>query len=164
MFFVRTATERDLPAVSALLGETAHSTYDGAYGVDAVAKMTDKWHSVAALKANLQRKNSEFVVADDGKRIAGMAYASMSTTLHETAILHQLYVAPAFQRQGIGRDLFAELETCFPAAGHMRVEVVTDNAPALAFYEAHGFSKVGAGSQVWGMETIEMEKELADAL
>lgn len=162
MFFVRTATERDLPAVSALLGETAHATYDVRYGADAVSKMTQTWHSVAALKANLQRKSSEFVVADDGKRIGGMAYASMSTTLHETAALHQLYVHPSFQRQGIGRDLFAELETCFPYAGHMRVEVVVDNAPARAFYEAHGFAEIGTGSSEWGMETIVMEKTLAD--
>jgi ribosomal protein S18 acetylase RimI-like enzyme len=163
MFFVRTATERDLPAVSALLGETAHATYDAQYGAAPIAEMTAKWHSVPALKANLQRKNSEFVVADDGKRIGGMAYASMSETLHETAVLHQLYVLPALQRQGIARDLFAELETCFPYAGHMRVEVVSDNAPAIAFYEAHGFEAIGPGSADWGMTTIEMEKVLADA-
>ncbi|TCM57498.1 ribosomal protein S18 acetylase RimI-like enzyme [Rhizobium sp. PP-F2F-G48] len=163
MFFVRTATERDLAAISALLGETAHATYDARYGADKVAEMTAKWHAVAALKANLARKNSEFVVADDGKRIGGMAYASMSPTLHETAVLHQLYVLPAFQRQGIARDLFAELETCFPYAGHMRVEVVSDNVPAIAFYEAHGFTEIGAGPKDWGMPTVEMEKVLADA-
>ena len=45
----------------------------------------------------------------------------------------------------------------------MRVEVVSDNAPAIAFYEAHGFEAIGPGSAAWGMTTIEMEKVLADA-
>ena len=71
MFFVRTATERDLAKVSALLGETAHATYDTQYGAEKINEMTAKWHSVAALKANLQRKNGEFLVADDGKVIGG---------------------------------------------------------------------------------------------
>ncbi len=160
MFFVRTATERDLAKVSALLGETAHATYDAQYGVEKINEMTAKWHSVAALKANLQRKNGEFLVADDGKVIGGMGFASMSETLHETAILHQLYVLPQFQRQGIARDIFAELETCFPYAGTMRVEVEENNAKAIAFYEAHGFVRAGAGAATWSIPTIAMEKPL----
>ncbi len=160
MFFVRTATERDLPAISKLLSETAHATYDALYGADKIAEMTAKWHSVPALKANLARKNAEFLVADNGRVIGGMAYAGMSETLHETAVLHQLYVLPAYQRQGVGRDLFAELETCFPYAGRMRLEVEENNANAIAFYEAHGFARQGAGAPHWGIETLVMEKEL----
>jgi ribosomal protein S18 acetylase RimI-like enzyme len=160
MFFVRTATDRDLAAVSALLGETAHAAYDATHGTDVVAELTAKWHSVAALKANLARPKSEFLVADDGRRIGGMAFASMSDTLHETAVLHQLYVLPAFQRQGIGRDLFAELETCFPYAGRMRAEVVSDNAAAIAFYRAHGFAEIGPGQDAWGIPALEFEKAL----
>ena len=160
MFFVRSATERDLPAISKLLSETSHATYDALYGAEKIDEMTAKWHSVPALKANLARKNSEFLVADNGKVIGGMAYAAMSATLHETAVLHQLYVLPAYQRQGVGRDLFAELETCFPYAGQMRLEVEENNAKAIAFYEAHGFSPQGAGASHWGIATIVMEKPL----
>ena len=160
MFFVRTATEHDLPAISKLLSETSHATYDALYGAEKIAEMTAKWHSVPALKANLARKKSEFLVADSGKTIGGMAYAAMSETLHETAVLHQLYVLPAYQRQGIGRDLFAELETCFPYAGHMRLEVEENNAKAIAFYQAHGFSAQGAGAPHWGIATLVMDKPL----
>ncbi|MDQ0320337.1 ribosomal protein S18 acetylase RimI-like enzyme [Pararhizobium capsulatum DSM 1112] len=160
MFFVRTATERDLPAISKLLSETSHATYDALYDAEKIDEISTKWHSVAALKANLAGKNAEFLVADNGKTIGGMAYAAMSETLHETAVLHQLYVLPAFQRQGIGRDLFAELETCFPYAGRMRLEVEENNAKAIAFYEAHGFAPEGSGSPHWGIETIAMEKTL----
>ena len=72
MFFVRTASERDLAKVSALLAETWHATYDALYGADKVRESTARWHSVPALKARLERKDSEFVVADNGKELAGM--------------------------------------------------------------------------------------------
>lgn len=143
MFFVRTASERDLVAVGALLAETWHATYDGLYGAEKVSEITARWHSLPALKARLERKDSEFVVADNGRELAGMGYAAMSRERPKTALLHQLYVAPRHQRQGIGRDMFAELETCFPDADTMRLEVDPRNAPAVAFYLAHGFVKVG---------------------
>ena len=143
MFFVRTASERDLAKVGALLAETWHATYDALYGADKVSEISGRWHSVPALKARLARKDSEFVVADNGRELAGMGYAAMSTERPRTALLHQLYVLPRYQRQGIGRDMFAELETCFPDADAMLLEVDPRNAAAVAFYLAHGFVKVG---------------------
>ena len=143
MFFVRTASERDLAKVSALLAETWHATYDALYGVDKVREITAHWHSVPALKAKLERKDSEFVVADNGKELAGMGYVAMSKDRPKTAFLHQLYVLPRYQRQGIGRDMFAELETCFPDANTMVLEAEPRNEAAVAFYLAHGFVKVG---------------------
>ncbi|WP_275790726.1 GNAT family N-acetyltransferase [Pararhizobium gei] len=164
MFFVRTASERDLAKVSALLGETWHATYDVLYGVDKVTELTEKWHSLPALKARLARKNAEFVVADSGKDIGGMGYAAMSETRTKTAVLHQLYVLPKFQRQGIGREMFAELETCFPDAEIMQLEVEPQNRQAIDFYQAHGFVKTGetasCGDAQSGIPAIVMEKPL----
>ena len=165
MFFVRTASERDLAKVSALLGETWHATYDALYGAAKVDELTGKWHSVPALKARLARKNAEFVVADNGRDIGGMGYAAMSETLKKGVVLHQLYVHPSFQRQGIGREMFAELETCFPDAEFMQLEVEPRNEAALSFYEAHGFRKIGetanCGDGQSGIAAIVMEKPLS---
>lgn len=165
MFFVRTASERDLEKVRALLVETWHATYDTFYGVEKVNELTGRWHSLPALKARLERKNAEFLVADDGRSIGGMGYASMSDTLKKTVMLHQLYVLPKLQGQGIGRDIFAELETCFPDAERMRVEVEPQNLHALAFYRAHGFSEVGqvsnCGDEQSGLPALILEKPLS---
>ncbi|MCA1439162.1 GNAT family N-acetyltransferase [Ensifer sp. IC4062] len=165
MFFVRTASERDLEKVRVLLAETWHATYDTFYGVDKVNEITAKWHSVDALRKRLQRKNAEFVVADNGSELAGMAYAAMSETLAKTVVLHQLYVLPKYQRQGIGRDMFAELETCFPDAERMRLEVEPQNLHALAFYRAHGFAEVGTtancGDEQSGVPALILEKRLS---
>ena len=165
MFFVRTASERDLAKVAALLSETWHATYDALYGAEKVAEISARWHSVPALKTRLENPDGEFVVADDGRELAGMGYAAKSRTRPKTALLHQLYVLPRFQRQGIGRDLFAELETCFPDATAMQLEVDPRNAGAIAFYEAHGFVKVGetphTADAVSGLPLHVYEKPLA---
>lgn len=165
MFFVRTAGEQDLEKVRALLGETWHATYDHIYGPGKVSELHVSWHSLASLKARLANKNSEFLVADDGKTIGGMGYAVMSTEMTKTVMLYMLYVSPRCQRQGIGRDIFAELETCFPDAKIMRLEVEPQNEPAIAFYKAHGFVEVGrtenCGQGKSGIPALVFEKPLA---
>ncbi|MBA3447746.1 MAG: GNAT family N-acetyltransferase [Pseudaminobacter sp.] len=161
--FVRTASERDLPAVRELLVATWRATYDSIYGAERVKDITDDWHSIASLKARLARPNSEFLVADDGKRIGGMAYAA-ATTDPKIVLLHQLYVNPSFQRAGLGRMLLAEVEDSFPDARTVRLEVEAANAPALAFYRRNGFVQAGetanCGGPTSGIPAMVMEKTL----
>ncbi len=153
MFFVRTAGERDLPQISALLAETWHATYDSFYGADKVAEITGAWHSVAALRPRVGRLSAEFLVADDGERIGGMAFAASSDTDRQVVVLHQLYVHPDHQRQGIGRDLLVEIMSAFPDARRLRCEVEPANVPAVAFYRAHGFEDVGRSDDCGKMGT-----------
>ncbi|MGZ2404980.1 N-acetyltransferase family protein [Rhizobium ruizarguesonis] len=164
MYFVRTAGERDLEKVRALLVESFHATYDSLHGRAKVADLIAHLFSPAALKARLVRKDAEFLVADDGRNIGGMGYAAMSRALTKTVMLHLLYVRPALQRQGIGRDIFAELETCFPDAEIMRLEVEPQNAAAIAFYLSHGFTEVGRnenrGAGQSGIPALIFEKPL----
>ena len=141
--FVRTASTRDLPAVRSLLVETWHDTYEAIYGPDRVAAITDEWHSLKALGNQMQRPKSEFLVADDGTRIGGMAFAAMEADAHGVLTLYQLYVLPSFQGRGIGGLLLDEVESCFPEATTLRLEVEEANAKAVAFYLAQGFSQTG---------------------
>jgi ribosomal protein S18 acetylase RimI-like enzyme len=164
VFFIRSASAADLPQVSALLGRSWHATYDGLYGADKVAAIIASWHSIAALEAQLARPDSEFVVADNGKRIGGMAYAAMDKNESDVAFLHQLYVEPDLMGQGIGRDLFAEVETCFPSARRMRLEVEPKNERAMRFYTGLGFHDIGwtknCGQAQSGIPAIILEKTL----
>jgi ribosomal protein S18 acetylase RimI-like enzyme len=164
MYFVRSASEGDLARVSALLGRSWHATYDTLYGAEKVAELTAEWHSPLALKQLLGRPDSEFIVADDGSRIGGMAYAAMDPAESDVVQLHQLYVEPELTGQGIGRDLFAEIETCFPAAKRMRLEVEPKNERALAFYAGLGFREVGwtrnCGGGQSGIPAAILEKTL----
>lgn len=164
MFFVRTATDRDVEPLRALLTQSFHATYDRFYGTAKVAELIAAWHNQAEIKTRIHLKGGEYLVADDGKCIGGMAFAAMSEKLTKTAVLHQLYVHPDHQRQGIGRDLFAEIETCFPDAEILRLEVEPQNAGAIAFYEAHDFVEVdrtrNCGGPDSGIEALILEKPL----
>lgn len=140
--FVRTVSIQDIPAVRDLLVATWHDTYDGIYGAERVRAITDDWHSPAALEARLDQPNSEFLVADDGSQLGGVAFATFSAD-DKTVMLHQLYVRPGRQGQGIGSLLLDEIESCFPDADKLRLEVEEANEKAVAFYLHQGFAKVG---------------------
>jgi ribosomal protein S18 acetylase RimI-like enzyme len=147
--FVRTAGERDLDAIRAVLVETWHATYDAIYGAAKVTEITDEWHSIASLKARLIKPNSDFLVADDGKRIGGMAFAE-STDGGKLVVLRQLYVLPNLQGRGIGGMLLDEIIESFPEANAIRLEVEAQNTRAIAFYEANGFVRSGDAGEHTG--------------
>jgi ribosomal protein S18 acetylase RimI-like enzyme len=161
--FVRTAGERDLEAIRALLVETWHATYDGIYGAAKVTEITDDWHSIASLRRRLSRPNSEFLVADDGKRIGGMSFAEADEA-GSTVTLKQLYVLPAFQGRGIGSMLLDEVIESFAEAKLMRLEVEEANDKAIAFYVAQGFARTGrtanCGDQSSGIPALVYEMPL----
>lgn len=165
MFFIRTASEKDADPIRKLLAETWHATYDPIHGPEKVSGIIAKWHSPEAIRASINRKDGEFLVADDGRRLGGLGFAAMSPTMTKTAVLHQLYVHPTCQNEGIGRDIFAELETCFPDAEILRLEVDAENSRAIEFYARLGFVEVDrtkdCGQRDSGIEAIVMEKTLA---
>nr|WP_306228858.1 GNAT family N-acetyltransferase [Aurantimonas sp. CSK15Z-1] len=142
-----------MQAVSELLRETWHATYDAIYGPARVAEITASWHSLEALRPRLSRPNSEFVVADDGARLGAMAFAAAGAD-RKVVVLHQLYVHPEHQRQGLGTELLSEIEGAFPEAERLRLEVEAANTTAVAFYRAHGFEPVGR-TESCGGDTVQ---------
>lgn len=142
--WLRSVAETDLEAVRALLKRTWHATYDRLYGAEKVEAITNEWHSIDALKRHLEKPYSEFVLADGGAGPLGVAFASMI----EDGIsqLHMLYVTPEAHGRGIGTELLAEMESAFPSATKLRLEVEAANASAIAFYERRGFRQVGTTS------------------
>lgn len=158
--WVRTASVDDLETISTMLTETWHDTYDAIYGKEKVAELTGAWHSVAALKQRLTKPRSEFIVVDDGAEIGGMAYVTQIDS--EASMLHQLYVRPNQQGNGLGEKLLIEAESCFPDVRKIRLEVEEANPRAVKFYERNGFKKVGTnpdcGVKGSGIPAIIMEK------
>ena len=156
--FVRSASERDLPAINALLERTWHETYDAIYGAEEVSRLHAEWHAPAALKRQLDAPQSEFIVADDGAEIVGMGFARMVDD--RTAEVAQLYVDPVAQRQGNGAELLTELMNAFPSARMIVLEVTSENTDALAFYKRFGFAETSRRNDSWH-ETLTLARELA---
>ena len=164
--FVRTASERDLQPVRALLVETWHATYDHIYGVERVTAITDDWHSIASLKRRLDQPNAEFLVADDGKQLGGMAYAAVDAA-GTSVMIRQLYVRPAFQGCGIGGMLLDEIIESFPDATLFRLEVEEANTRATGFYVSQGFVQSGrianCGAEQSGIPALIFERKRGEA-
>ena len=158
--FIRSANANDLPAVEKLLRAARHAAYDSIHGAEKIEAISRSWHNQAALKANLDKPWSEFLLADTGETIVGMAYASQ--TSEEFVLLHQLYVDPAITGQGIGAQLLEECFESFPEAKAFRLEVDEQNPRAVSFYGRFGFRETGrtanCGREGSGMPAIIMEK------
>ena len=160
--WIRTVDRDDLQNIRDLLVKTWHATYDDIYGKDRVNAINEDWHSVKALQKRMTRPYSEFVIADDGTEILGVAYASMGD--ERIAYLHQLYVNPDAQGRGAGKALLIEMESAFPMAAKMRLEVEEANAKAIAFYETQGYRQVdrtdNCGSRDSGIPALILEKQI----
>ena len=87
------------------------------------------------------RKMYSVAVVDDG--VVGYAHAGPHPPrrVHQ---LYRLYVDPEHWRQGIARNLLAEIEQSLydRDAGVYEAEVLAENDRAVAFYESTGFEQV----------------------
>ena len=78
-------------------------------------------------------------MAEEGNQVAG--YIGSQTVL-DTSDMMNVAVAPAFRRQGIGRQLLDWAHGQFPES-EFWLEVRESNAAAIALYESAGYRQVG---------------------
>ncbi len=154
---IRPAEERDLTDVRALLVETWHDTYDALIGPERVTEITNSWHAIDKLKQQLALPDCSFLVAEDGGAIVGHVFANAQRP--PVLSVSRLYVAPARQRQGIGKRLLDAAIARHPGCDTIRLTVEAENAKGIAFYEREGFSTVGE-AVVEGIRHFRMEKQV----
>ncbi|CAH0418967.1 GNAT family N-acetyltransferase [Periweissella ghanensis] len=75
------------------------------------------------------------LVATDGENLQGFI-----SIYQPTRFIHLLFVAPSFQRQGIGQQLVAA--ALATAAGDFELKCLSQNQTALTFYEQLGWQKI----------------------
>lgn len=160
---IRLCEPRDLEAVSLLLKDTWHATYDDIFGVDRVADMTGRWHNTDVLRTNLETEDAVFIVAERDGILLGTAFARTDAA---TSMIKcdRIYVHPDAQSIGVGYALLGELIVRAGPADRICLEVEPSNKPAIAFYERAGFKVVGKGTDCGGkgdgIEHVIMEREL----
>ena len=84
-----------------------------------------------------------FVFDWDGVLVGyGMIAKSFSTEYGVSCIwIEDIYIQPEYRNMGIGSQFFAFLEERFP--GHLlRLEVESDNLPAIHTYRKNGFTEM----------------------
>ena len=145
---IRSATLADLPALSRLLGETWHATYDDIYGPERVAEITASWHNPTALQSLLDAPATDLQIAEVNG--ATVAVSCVATADGESSRLRFLYVHPSVQGQGVGKALLRATIDALAPSVTITLEVEPQNERAVAFYERHGFVVTGEGTDCGG--------------
>jgi ribosomal-protein-alanine N-acetyltransferase len=98
----------------------------------------DPWTEATWWSELAGRPRRSYVVAEHGGRVVGYGGVDLGG---EVADVMTMAVAPAAQRQGLGRQLLEELVARAQAdhAAYLMLEVRADNAAAKSLYESRGF-------------------------
>jgi GNAT superfamily N-acetyltransferase len=150
---IRAARQQELPAISALLRESWHATYDAILGPERVEEISQRWHAPAILGRQVEAMEAgddcAFTVALLNGALVGTALATRNPASPGEAPvvdLQRIYVLPDMQGQGVGRALLAGTLKTWRDAGRIRLEVHRENGRAIAFYQRVGFRQVSTGT------------------
>ena len=160
--WIRTASKDDINAIHDLLIETWHAVFDDLVGREEVDRRISHDYTPDILKKMLSRPASEFIVADDGELLHGVAYAAQGAVKgdSEIALVFHLCVKPESQGQGIGQRLLIELEEAFPAARKIRISLNKKDERAQKFFKEQGYKRLGKNSDNVSNDDIVFEKTL----
>lgn len=108
------------------------------------------WARVLLDQAVGDARHDVLLVADRGGQLVGLVYARPAGDHDpaQTAEVSALYVDPACRGQGVGAALLgtAALELSRLGFSTVRLEVLSANLPARAFYEHMGGREIGEGT------------------
>lgn len=154
---IRRAAPGDIEGLRALLSETWHDTYDALLGVDWVSEVSARWHAPENLRRQLDAPETAHWVAVRG----GAPIGTISTDAREfpLVVITRLYVLPAHQRGGVGRQLIHTALAAHAGAERLRLDVDAANDKGVAFYRREGFIEVGRRT-IEGSEHLVMETRL----
>lgn len=150
---VHTINEAEVPAV-------------GSVRPDELAHIADR--SSIALVADVEGQVAGFcLVLPPGADYGSPNYAWFSERYDDFVYLDRVAISPTFQRRGLGRALYAEVERLVPerrpSAGHFLLEVNLRprNDRSLAFHADLGFVEVGRRDTDYGVTLAMLAKPLA---
>jgi L-amino acid N-acyltransferase YncA len=139
---LRAASEFDIPAITRIY---AHAVVHGTASFE--LEPPDE-AEMARRQTALLAKNFPYLVAERDGVVAGYAYAGpyRARPAYRWCVENSVYVAPEFQRRGIGKLLLLRLiEEAERLGFRQMVAVIGDSAqtPSIAMHRAAGFMMVG---------------------
>jgi len=144
MITLRGADPSDLHSINSLVA-SAIGTWRLADRVKRISLPLYRYH-----EDDLQAM--QIVVAHSGDdEILGIAaleqaYASNMFDGLPTSLLHGIYVAPNYHRNGVGSCLLEKIET-LARSQDTEVLLVKARPEAISFFDAHGFGKLNTGDR-----------------
>ncbi len=154
---VREAQVSDTDAMGRVMVEAWLAGHHGQMPEEAWQKRRDEWTpeiSAAAWKRNLLERDETaglrevyLIAVDDDDSVAGIIFGCPADdgASREVAEIAALYVLPAKQGMGVGRQLLQAAAERLAAFGFLQlnIAVLATNEPARGFYAAMGGTDVG---------------------
>ena len=141
--YLRTATPADIPAIVRLQEQIWEPTYRSILEPDQIAYMFTAMYAPEILLEQMTNLGHTFVLlemADDEKLPQLRGFAAFAPAEPTVFKLHKIYVLPATQGSGLGKQLLQEVEArCRTLGGEELLLNVNRYNKARAFYEKQGF-------------------------
>lgn len=148
---LRPAKPDDVTAIAALAIQVFLDTYASAGIRPDLAREALRDYGVDAFAPRLREPRRRFLLAERGDALLGFAELSLADEAAPAgsargAELVRLYVQPAAQRSGLGRQLLRAAEALAADAGlgELWLTAWDGNHRALAFYARQGYADIGA--------------------
>jgi GNAT superfamily N-acetyltransferase len=153
---IRPATVVDASAISRLIGAVAHHFTVHPQGVGAEAFLQTL--SPEAIAGYVQADAMAYTTAWDGDALAGVV------ALRDLSHVFHLFVAPAYQRQGVANALWRHAMAQARTMGHHGGFTVNATPYALPVYQRFGFVATGPEVQTRGIAYVPMRLEGHDSV
>jgi ribosomal protein S18 acetylase RimI-like enzyme len=119
-------------------------------------------YSRAEMRVYLNAPGADCVVAENDEGIVGFCITARGKT---KAYVVTIDVLEAARKQGIGSALIADAEKRLAAKGvrEVALDTATDNVSAIAFWQKHGYRKIGIRKGYYpdGRDAFAMTKPIA---
>ena len=153
----RRATLDDARSISSIHMASWKNAYSGMVPHAALARMINrrglKWWEKAI------RRSTVILVIEVGDEIAGYATLGPNrvNTLPFEGEVYEIYLRPEYQGIGLGMKLFADAKNELARRGYKGLVVwsLSDNAPALSFYQNAGGKAVASGFENFDDKRLE---------
>ena len=161
MFSITAETRRAIPddaeKISHVHAESWRQAYAGIVPYRALARMINRrgvnWWATAI------RRSTIILVAEIDDVIAGYATLGPNrvSTLPFEGEIYEIYLKPEYQGIGLGTKLFSEARNELRQRGYKgaTVWVLSDNQPAISFYENSGGRAIATGCEHFDNEKLQ---------
>lgn len=157
---VRPGVPKDAERLAVLGAQVWMHTYATNGVSQVIAEYVLRELSGAAMAVTLNEPTKHVTVAEIAKHLVGYSVLCYSTECPQEprarVELSTLHVQEHFARQGLGSKLLSHAERLAQREGSsLWLTVNAQNFPAIAFYEAHAYSRVGTAYFELGGERFE---------
>jgi [ribosomal protein S18]-alanine N-acetyltransferase len=140
--------------------------FDRIYAIDQACYEPRIAYSRTELRQYLRFPGADCLVAEGSRANSAPALIGFCITAHKDSwgYVVTMDVLADYRRHGVGSMLLAEAERRLVGAGVRQIglETATDNAPAIAFWQKHGYRRSGVRKNYYpgGRDAYSMAKRL----